>query len=87
MRFPVPPGSTPIGTLAMGERADDLHHRSVAAERENRVVVAAALLRDLGRVPGSLGEHQIARHPAPRERRLRVRLTARASTRSWIDDE
>jgi hypothetical protein len=69
------------------EGADDLHHRSVTAERENRVVFAAALACDLSRMTRTLGQREIAAHSPTRERLLRLRLPSGASARPWVDDE
>jgi hypothetical protein len=73
--------------VAMRERPYDLHHSSVASERENRVVGPTSLLRDLGSVTGSLGQHPVALHSALGKRRLGLRQTTLATTGPGIDDE
>jgi hypothetical protein len=73
--------------VAMGEPPYDLHHSSVATEREDGVIVASTLVRDIRGVTGALGENEIALHAAVRERRLCLRLPAHASTRPGIYDE
>jgi hypothetical protein len=71
----------------MGEPPYDLHHSSVATEREDGVVLASTLVRDFGRVTRALGEDEIARHSAMGERRLCLRLSAHASSGPGIYDE
>ena len=56
----MPPASTPIGVVVSRERARDLHHRAVAAEREHGVVVRRVHERQLRRVAGPLREHDVA---------------------------
>jgi len=73
--------------VAVGERPYDLHHSSVAAEREDGVVVTSTLIGHFRRMTRALGEHDVARDSAVRERRLGLCLTANASSRPGIDDE
>jgi hypothetical protein len=71
----------------MSQRADDLHHSSVATERENRVVAATALVREVRSMARPFRQRDIALDAAMRERGLGMRLTAPATTRTGIDDE
>ena len=68
----MPPASTPTGVDAAGERSRDLHDRSVASEREHRVVVRGVKQRQLRGVAGTFGEHDVALHGAGRQRISRV---------------
>ena len=66
-RFPVPPAKTPTrASLRHGAR--DLHHRTIPAEREQRVVMRRVLYRELRRVAWPLGEHDVAVNRAARQR-------------------
>jgi hypothetical protein len=73
--------------VTAGEPPYDLHHSSVTAEGEDGVVVTPALIGHFGCVTWALGEDEIALHSAMGERRLRLRLSAHASSGPGIYDE
>ena len=43
----------------MRERAEDLHHRSVATERKHRVVLMRVVLGDSPRMSGRFSQHEV----------------------------
>ena len=71
----------------MRERTDYLHDRTVAAQREHGVILAASRAGDFGRVAGTLGLHHVARHRRARKGQQRIALPTRALARPWVDDE
>ena len=70
-----------------GERRGDLHDRAVSADHEDRVVGVRVTRREFRRVPGTLGEHEVAVDRAVGQRALRVAGEPSSSARRRIRDD
>ena len=86
-RLPVPPGRMPTGRRR-GQRADDLHRRAVAAEREHRVDGRCAAQPPARR----RGRRAVVRTTSQRDARARERLARRrlatgGAARGRVHDE
>ena len=71
----------------MRKRAKHLHHRSIAAEREHRVIVMRVGVGERGRVSGGLRLHQMALDSRVGKSLHRLGADPQSSSRGGVHDQ